>query len=146
MDVTCEIVIHRPREVVAAYAENPSNDCEWIGGIKEARALSHPAVGEGARVERIARFLGRRIAYVLETTEYEPNVLIAMQSVQGPFRMRVTYRFEDTVDGTRFSIRNEGGSGIALRLGAPLMSKALRRNVNGDLRRLKDLLESDGAG
>lgn len=143
MDVTCEIVIQRPRDMVAAYAEDPRNDPTWINGIREARPLSDPAVAQGARVERIARFLGRRIEYVLEVVAYERHALLAMESVQGPFPMRVTYSFETVDDGTRFSIRNEGGAGLAFKLGAPLMSRALRRNVRGDLRRLKTLLESE---
>ena len=90
VDVQAEVTIARSREEVVSYAMDPAHDPIWISGITEARMLTEPPLGQGTRVERVAKFLGRRIEYVLEVTEYEPNSLMAMRSIKGPFPMRVT--------------------------------------------------------
>ena len=59
MDVTAKLLIQRSREEVARYAINPENDPVWIGGI--ATLLGAPPLRSGSRVQRVAKFLGRRI-------------------------------------------------------------------------------------
>ena len=71
IDVTAEPVIDRAREDLARYAMEPDNDPTWIGGIVEAKRLSEGPIGEGTRVARVAKFLGKRIEYVNEVVEYD---------------------------------------------------------------------------
>ena len=54
LDVSAELAIDRPPQDVAAFAMDPSNDTEWIGGIREARTLTEPPFAVGTRVERVA--------------------------------------------------------------------------------------------
>jgi hypothetical protein len=56
--------------------------------------------------------------------------------------MRVAYAFEEAGDGTLVRIRVQGESGGFYSLAAPLMSRAVKRNITGDLAALKRLLES----
>ena len=78
VDVTVETVINRPREQVANFVMDPANDMKWIGALKEVRLLTAPPVGTGARVQRIAAFMGRSIEYVLEITDFRPGYLLDM--------------------------------------------------------------------
>ena len=73
VDVKAEVVIKRSRDEVATFAMKPDNDPVWISGITEARMLTEPPVGQGTQVERIAYFMGKRIEYVLEVVDYDPN-------------------------------------------------------------------------
>ena len=143
VDVTVDIAINRPRDDVTVYAMNPDNDPVSISGIQQARMLTEPPLAIGTRVERLAAFLGKRIEYVLEVVEYNPQNLLVMSSVKGPFPMRVTYEFEEADGGTLARIRIQGEASGFYRLAAPLITRSVRRNVTNDLRALKKLLESD---
>ena len=134
--MTAERVIDRPRPDVARVMFDPAREREWIGGIRESRPLGAAAVAPGARTERVASFLGKRIEYVLEVVGHEPDALLHMRSVRAPFPMEVTYALaEDGPGRTRASIRVQGGG----RLQA-LMAPGVRRNLAKDLRRLDALL------
>jgi Polyketide cyclase / dehydrase and lipid transport len=141
VDTTSATTIARPRGEVAAYLRDPANDMEWIGGIREARLVTPAPVAVGSRVERVARFLGRRIEYVNEITELT-DARLAMRSVQAPFPMRVTYEFSDDGRGsTVVSVRVQGEAARFYRLAGPLLGRAVRRSVSRDLRTLKRVLE-----
>jgi uncharacterized membrane protein len=144
IDTTAVTTVGRPRQEVAAYLTDPANDPGWIGGLRSARLVTPPPVGVGSQVERVARFLGRRVEYVNEITELS-GTRLAMRSVRSPFPMRVTYGFEDAGGaGTEVSVRVQGDAGRMYRLADPLLARLVRRSVQRDLRNLKRVLE-DGA-
>ena len=143
IDVTAEVLIGRNREEVARYAINPENDPVWIGGIVEATLLGDPPLRSGSQVQRVAKFLGRRIEYVLEVTDFEPEGQLRMKSVKGPFPMDVTYQFQERDGGTLARIRVQGDAGGFYKLAAPLMARMVKRNISKDLEALKDLLEAE---
>lgn len=149
LDVTAERVLaHRPDEV-AAYAMDWRHDHEWTQGIKTAR-LTRPSdaatgpddFGPGAEVTRTAKFLGKRIDYVLKVIAHDPPALLEMRSVAGPFPMEVTYRFDRDARGTRASIRVRGDASGSYRLARPLMAAIVRRNLRKDLRDLERMLST----
>src|ERR1700756_4273590 len=137
IDVSARELIGANREEVAAYATDPLNDPEWIGGIRDARWLTDPPLRVGSRVARVARFMGRRIEYVLEVVEHDPGRLVAMRSVRAPFPMEVTYRFDDAGDGCRASIEIGGEAGGIYRAMGPLMAPIVRRSIARDLSNLR---------
>jgi Polyketide cyclase / dehydrase and lipid transport len=143
IDTTAVTRVGRPRQEVAAYLTDPANDPGWIGGLRSARLVTPPPVGVGSQVERVARFLGRRVEYVNEITELS-GTRLAMRSVRSPFPMRVTYGFEDAGGGTEVSVRVQGDASRMYRLADPLLARLVRRSVRRDLRNLKRVLE-DGA-
>lgn len=146
IDVTAEAAIARPREEVARYALDYRNDPVWIGGIREAELVGEGPFGAGSRVRRVAKFLGRRIEYVLEVAELEPGRRIVMRSVKSPFPMLVTYEFDDAPAGTRARIRVRGDPSGSYRLSDHLMAPMVRRSIGKDVRRLKVLLEAHRDG
>ncbi len=142
VDISAEIVINKPRDEVAAFASNPDNDPTWIGGIVEAKTTTDPPFGKGTKVARAASFLGRRMEYEPEVVEFEPGALVAMKA-DSPFPMTIRYTFADAEDGTKMTIRVEGGGSGFYGVVAPLLSMMVRWNVSQDLKRLKELLESE---
>ena len=142
LDVRAEADILSPRAEVAAFAMEAENDPEWIGGISSARRVTDPPTVVGTRVERVARFLGRRIDYVMEVAEHQPAERIVLRSIKSPFPMRVTYEFVERARGTRAAIRVEGDPGAMYRIGGPVMAALVRRSITRDLRNLKRLMES----
>lgn len=143
VDVATEIVIHRPREVVASYASDPGNAPQWYTNIKAVSWESDPPLAVGSRLAFRAHFLGRDLDYVYEFTELDPGTKLVMRTMQGPFPMQTTYTWVDA-DGaaTRMTLRNNGTpagfSAVVNLLMVPMMRRAMRK----DLARLKQVLEA----
>jgi len=142
MDVTASVEIERAPHEVASYAFDPANDPAWIGGIKRAEMMTEPPLREGTRVSRTAHFLGRKIEYVLEVVRMEPGRLLEMKSVKSPFPMEVMYAIEPSAAGSTMRIHVGGDSGGFYRFASPIVAPMVRRNIAGDLGRLKKILES----
>ena len=136
--MTVEIHVDRPREEVARYAMDWRNDTEWIGALTEVALVRE----EPLQVRRVAAFLGKRIEYVNEVVELTPCRRLAMRSVKAPFPMTVVYEFEDAGEGTLMRIRTGGDATGFYRVAGPLLARAVKRGVQGDLARLKRKLEN----
>jgi uncharacterized membrane protein len=140
IDVVAEVLVRRPREEVAAYMTDPANDPDWIGGLRSARLEGDPPLAEGSRVARVASFLGRKVHYVNEVTRLDPARMLEMRSVEAPFPMHIVYTFEDGEGGTLVRNRVRGGGGL-VSIGSPLFARLVKRNIQRDIERLRDLLE-----
>lgn len=139
LDVLVKTEIDRPRKEVATFAFEPDNDPLWIGGIKEAHLLTKRPVGLGTKVQRLAKFMGKTIDYVLEVIAFEEERLMVMKSVKSPFPMKVTYRFDDLENNkTLAQVRVEGSSKGFYKIADFLMAPMVRRNLKQDLERLKN--------
>jgi hypothetical protein len=141
-DVRVEANVARSPEDVAAYMFDPRHDPEWISGIEHVDPPAGP-VGVGTETHRLARFMGRRIDYVLRVKEHIPDRLMVMESVKAPFPMGVTYGIEPDRSGSRVSLRVTGGYGLLMRVAQPIVSRQIRRSLQADLRHLRGRLEAD---
>lgn len=149
IDVTVRREIPLSPEQVAVYAMDWRHDAEWTQGIRTAeltRQADGGGFGTGAEVTRTARFLGRRIDYVLRVATYQPPRLLDMVSVTAPMPMHVTYTFEAHPRGTLAAIRVRGGPGGLLRLAAPLLARQVRSSLGKDLRDLERRLTEQQGG
>jgi hypothetical protein len=64
-----------------------------------------------------------------------------MGTAQGPFPMETTYTWEDAGDGaTRMTMRNRGEPRGFAKVGAPVMARAMKREMSRDLERLSRIL------
>ena len=142
VDVAVETVIGRPMDEVAAYAGDPTNAPRWYVNIESVEWRTTGPVAVGSRMDFVAKFLGRRIAYTYEVTELLPGQRLVMRTAQGPFPMRTTYTWADTGEGTLMTLRNDGEPSGFSKLAAPVMEVAMRRAMTKDLATLKRILES----
>ena len=143
VDVQVETTINRSPEDVSAYAGDPGNAPTWYANIRSVEWRTDPPVGLGSRMDFVAQFLGRRLAYTYEVVEWVPGERMVMRTADGPFPMETTYTWRPAGDGgTRMTLRNRGTPSGFSRVAAPVMELAMRRATNQDLTRLKELLES----
>ena len=143
VDIRTDIVIDRPVDQVAQYAGDPSNAPQWYANIKSVEWLTTPPIRVGSKMDFVADFLGRRLAYTYEVVEFVPARRLVMSTLAGPFPMETTYTWE-ALDGgrTRMTLQNRGTPAGFSRFVAPLLGMAVRRANRQDLRRLKRVLES----
>jgi uncharacterized protein YndB with AHSA1/START domain len=142
VDVLTEIVIERPLETVAEYVGDPSNAPQWYANIESVVWQTDPPVRVGSRMDFVARFLGRRLAYTYEVVELVPGRRLVMRTAQGPFPMETSYEWSAVGEAsTRMTLRNRGEPSGFAGIAAPLMAAAMRRANGKDLARLKELLE-----
>lgn len=145
VDVLTETVIARPPAEVAAFAADPANAPAWYVNIRSVEWKSQPPLRVGSRVTFVAHFLGRRLAYTYEITEFIPGERLVMRTAEGPFPMETSYTWEPAGPGsTRMTLRNRGSPAGFSRLVAPFMARAMRSANRKDLARLKQLLERGG--
>ena len=143
VDVLTEIQIDRPRDEVAAYAADPDNATAWYENIKGVEWETGGPFRIGSRIAFVARFLGRRLAYTYEVTDFVPAKRLVMRTAHGPFPMETTYTWSDTASGgTKMTLRNRGRPSGFSKLAAPMMVIAMRRANRNDLERLKQILET----
>jgi len=143
VDVCVEAVIGRSPETVAAFAGDPTNAPEWYANIRSIQWRTPPPVVLGSRMDFVAQFLGRRLAYTYEVVELESARRMVMRTADGPFPMETTYTWEPAGPGsTRMTLRNQGEPTGFSRVAAPVLERAMRRATGKDLARLKEILES----
>jgi uncharacterized membrane protein len=143
VDVVTETTIDRPCADVAAYAGDPTNAPAWYANIASVRWQTVPPVRVGSRMEFVARFLGRTLAYTYEVVELAPGQRLVMRTAQGPFPMETTYTWQPvTGTRTRMTLRNCGEPTGFGKVAAPVMAAAMRRANDKDLANLKRILES----
>lgn len=146
VDVVTSVDIARPRAAVAAFAGDPGNATAWYTNIRSVRWRTDPPVRPGSRIDFVAEFLGRRLAYTYEVRELVPGERLVMSTADGPFPMTTTYEWADAPGGgTTMRLRNHGEPAGFARVGAPALAAAMRRANRRDLARLKALLEREAS-
>jgi hypothetical protein len=137
------IMIKRPIEEAFAVLANLEKDVKWHSAFVETRNMSGGCLGVGARFLVFEGLLGRRAGggTVYEVTEYEPNRIAAWKTVSGPLQLKFWRTFERVESGTRFAVRYEGEPRGFLKLAWPLITRMVKRQQGGDMRKLKELME-----
>jgi uncharacterized membrane protein len=142
VDVVTEITIERPSGQVAAYAADPSNAPLWYANIESVSWQTPPPIAVGSRIDFVARFLGRRLAYTYEIVDLVPGRRLVMRTAQGPFPMETTYTWQPLGETrTRMTLRNRGVPTGFSTVAAPVMAAAMRRANRKDLANVKRILE-----
>ena len=136
------IVINRPIEELFTVLANLENDLKWRSEWVEAKNTSDGSLGVGATFRLSSELLGRQIPTVYEVIEYEPNQVAAWRAVSGPLPLTFRRSFERVEGGTRFTIRYETELRGFFKLVMSLLARTVKREHEGDLRKVKELMEA----
>jgi hypothetical protein len=144
MDITASLRIDAPPQAVAAVEFDPLRDPEWIGGVRRVELVTPAPLTVGSQVRRIGGILGRPIVWLMRVEALEPAGHVGMHALESPFPMDVDYVLEPLEGGraTRASIRIRGAARGIYGLLGPFTGMMVKRSVGGDLRRLKNIVES----
>ncbi len=142
VDVTTEIVIHRPVAQVAAYAGDPTNAPQWYTNIRTVNLKTPPPLTQGSQIGFVATFLGRTLSYTYEVVELVAGERLTMRTAEGPFPMVTTYTWTSLApDQTRMTLRNTGTPSGFATIAAPLIAASMRHAMRKDLVALQRILE-----
>ena len=122
MRASAETVIERPREAVWRWASDPAHWHRW-----------EEALGEVATQD-------------YEITESEPTRRQVVRAVAGRFPFEATLELSEDVGGTRVRHTVEAGPEDALArvvfvFARPLVRRSMRRRIEAQLARLKEMVE-----
>jgi uncharacterized protein YndB with AHSA1/START domain len=140
MRADASVVIDRSPEEVFAYATDPTHTSEWQSSALET-TVEGP-LQAGASGKEVRKFLGRRIESTMRIEAFEPPRRFALQVTSGPVPFHVEQTIEPEGAGSRVSVTMEGEPGGFFKLADPLVERAVRRELEGNLATLKDILET----
>ncbi len=90
--------IGRPVDRVFEFVSTPENDPTWVPASLRHEKLSPGPMRVGSITEEDVGFLGRRMRYAWEITQYEPPTAFALRSVSGPIPATIRVLLESLDD------------------------------------------------
>lgn len=142
ISVEKSIVIRRAINEVFDYATTPHNIPEWQSSALAAKLEPEgaPQVGSTMFIKR--KMMGRKLDNYHEITIFEPpNRMCYTQSI-GSMEAVGCMQFEAEGSGTTVTITFEGEPKGIMRLVGGLLGRQISSGIEGDLVRLKGLLEA----
>jgi len=138
------IEIRRPVEAVFAFVSDPRNEPQWEETLKEVLVTPDGPPVVGTQVTKVGSFLGMKLEATNELTALEPNRSLSYKGSSGPASMEATMRFEAVGEGTRLSFTSQIEPGGLFKVAGPLLASQFKKQMEADLKRLKELLEARG--
>ncbi|MEP7290574.1 MAG: SRPBCC family protein [Chloroflexota bacterium] len=139
------ILINRPLEDVFKNATCLKGCINWQASVLQAEKIGDTPLHVGSRYKHSIKFMGIAAQTQPEVTVYNPPSEFAFRDPDAPVHFETFFNFEETPEGTRFTVRIESGLSQSFlgRLALPLFLNALKRQFDVDMASLKDLLEND---
>jgi hypothetical protein len=142
IDVVAEIDIAAAPADVAGVMFDAQREPEWIRAVKGVE-LVDPALVAGARVRRTGTFAGREFSWVTTVEAVHFPHVLALRLSEGPFTGTVRYDIQRAGAGSRVRIRN-AGEAAGLAFPAAMITGPMKAALDGDLQRLKVIVEKSG--
>lgn len=135
------VVINGRLEEVAAYLSDLKNDPRWRREWVDAESASESPLGVGTTTALFGQSLGRRTKTVYEVAVYEPNRLTEWRTVSGPLPLTFQRAFETAEGDIKVTFRYDANLNVVLWLLGPLLIGMGQRQLNGDIPKLREVLE-----
>src|SRR5258708_237586 len=138
------LVINLPAEKIFDNLADVENWVEWSSVVIAVRKTAPGIISVGATWRCTTRFLGRWLETTYELVEHEPSHFFTLKSISGLCPAIFSYRLEEIESGrTNVSVEAviHHVEGI-LGLEELVVVSAVRRQMEGDLQTLRDILEA----
>lgn len=139
------IVISRPRSDVWEAMTDPATVLLTNSNLDEFEQVTDGPVSTGTRYRGVVRVAGKRIEWISEVTEIEPEERLIQRSIEAAIPFSLEFRCEDADGGTRVVWHQEADSygGFFGKLTDPIVTRMYAKDVRSNLEKLKELLESE---
>ena len=140
VNVSAEIEIAAEPTDVAGVMFDPQREPQWMSAVKTVE-LVDPGIKPGARVRRTGTFVGQDVAWTTAVESFQFPHALTVRIVDGPFTGTVAYSVQRSAGGSVARITNRGESNALGFLPASIVEGGLRKMLEGDLARLKGVVE-----
>ena len=146
IDFSFDVRIDRPPQEVFSAVTDLERLPDWQPAIVEVELLGDGPLRTGSRLKEVREVRGKRLEQIVEVAAHEPGRRFEMRIVEGPLPVHGDLTFSP-IDGggTRLHMHAYGRANGALRLLQPLLTLGLKREFQGQYRRLKGLVEAQPA-
>jgi uncharacterized protein YndB with AHSA1/START domain len=137
------VTIKRPAGEVFAVLSDFSSGVKWASGaVEPAQKTTVGPIGLGTTWHGVGKVAGRRFETDATCTEFETDRKITM-TLTKPFPTTSTFTFDPVDGGTRVSQTIDSEPGGFFKLAEPLVVTIAKRQFQGDLDNLRDLMEAN---
>ena len=138
------ISINQPIEGIFPYVSELENLVDWSSVVISARRNSAEAIQVGATVRSTMHFLGRWFDITFEVVEYEPDRSLMIKSISGAASCYIDFQFEPAAEDETIVFQEAVFHLIdgVIEQAEPVVTSAVRRQLEYDLLTLKDILEA----
>jgi len=138
-----EITINASPERVFPYLTDPQLLPKWLSGLVESKPITEGGLRVGAKsIETIAEN-GQSFTMESEITRYEPNREMQVRLTSDMLEVLADYELQPEGNGTKLRYTaTMNYKGFITRVMAPLLSGSIRNKLEGDMSRLKQLVEA----
>lgn len=137
-----EVIINRPVAEVFGYMADYNNNVNWQEGVVSSRQITAGPPAVGVEVAYVRQLMGRDIEAKARMIAHEPGSKLRMESKSRIYTYTGGYDFSAVDGGTRVHYRGEIKTGALLGLLGKAVVGRFQKQMEGDLRRLKTMLES----
>ena len=135
------VFIQRAQQEVFDFVSDPANEPQWQSGGGSSEWTSEGPVGVGSTQRSTTKFLGREIESTIEITVWDPPNEYTQKVLSGPVPFEANMKFEPKEDGTQIILSGQAEFGGFFKLAEGLVGKQLEKQLDNDLKSLKELLE-----
>jgi Polyketide cyclase / dehydrase and lipid transport len=139
-------VIAAPPAAVFPWLADSERRCSWMGALVESEPLTDGPPREGSRYRDVFEQHGQRIELEAELVEVDEPDALVVHLVSDLFEGTISQRLEAVEGGTHFTAVIETTyRKLAARLLASIVTRQTQGQLEQDLARLKQLVESEPA-
>ena len=135
-------LIDRPIKDVFTFVSNPNNMSKWNSAVVSIQQVTPGAVGIGTKFKTVGEAMGRRLEGEMQVQTFEPDTKCGFQLQAGPMQMNLTMSFKTVGTGTKLNLNVQGNPAGVFKLAEGLMTGQVKSLMEGNLTKLKSVLES----
>ena len=123
------VTINRPASEVFAFVAEGENAPRWRTGVLDIQRVSGQGVGAVYR-QGVRGPGGRRVAADYQVTAYQPDTMLAFETVAGPVRPTGEFRLEEADGATTLTLSLQADLAGVKRL---VMSGMVQRTMDAEV-------------
>jgi|SRR5215204_1298612 len=135
-------LIDRPIKDVFTFVSDPNNMSKWNSAVVSIQQLTPGEVGVGTKFKTVGEAMGRRLEGEMQVQTFEPDTKCGFQLQAGPMQMNLTMSFKTVGTGTKLNLNVQGNPAGVFKLAEGLMTGQVKSLMEGNLTKLKSVLES----
>lgn len=141
--VESSVVINRPVAEVFAFVTDPeANMTKWNEAAESITKTSEGPPALGSTFEVRGRMGPRQFEFSQRVTAFELNRRVELEATGKPIAPNASWTFDEEDGGTRVTFRGDPNPVGLLKLLSPIVTRQSQRLWDGNLARLKRVMES----